>query len=558
VFGGSDLKPETLVMSQPGLINNFNTTPVTLASDAIVMSISAEEVNTIRSFVQVAYGLIAFTTGGSFLINGGSPGAAIDANSPSIQPQVSQGANGLRPLRINYDVLYGQAKGNRIHNLAFAWQKQTYTGSDVSMLAAHLFDTYLTVDWAYAEEPYKIVWACRSDGRLLSLTYVPDQEVYAWCRHDTQGLFKSVCSVPEGNVDAVYVVVQRYVNGAWVYYLERMHERQGCCIYDAWFLDCALGLPKPTLNSPLYLQPTGAPGVLTAQTYAPGTPPSGDFGGRPPFPAFTGMLEFDTSAGGDGNGVAIPDWDHNPPRLFVSNAGSGACATYRLDATNTPPAQINFNAGTAVQGVSVGAVDSQGRFWLAGFGGIIRVNSNLAANQITAYGALSIGIPNDWFAAFVSGKDLLFGCNSNAAWILDLSGASPVLSGAASTVTEDVAVRVGRGNKNNPNKGWVLGTSGSSGGAFTKPAQPWGLYEATLVPGGTPAVQLVRKLSITPSMFGFSHFTAGVDMLGDEYDGNVMLWVSSAVLGAWSRCDDLQPVRLCSLGRARLREQGRR
>lgn len=331
VFGGSSLKPETLVMSQPGLITNFNNTPVTLATDSIVMSIAAEEVNTIKSFVQVNYGLLAFTTGGSFLINGGTPGAAIDANSPSVQPQVSQGANSLRPLRINYDVIYGQAKGNRIHNLAFAWQKQSYAGSDISTLAAHLFDTHLTLDWAYAEEPFKIVWAVRNDGKLLSLTYVPDQEVYAWCRHDTQGLFHSVCTVPENNVDAVYFIVERYIPannpdpsnkaGNWFTYLERMAERQGCCIFDAWFLDCALSLAKPAPKSTLFLSgDTGAGITLTSTADASGART----------PNFAGIRALDTSAGTNiAQGVSGVDWTGR--RFWAYATASSQLFSFNLD-----------------------------------------------------------------------------------------------------------------------------------------------------------------------------------------------------------------------------------
>lgn len=252
-FAGSNLKPETLVMSQIGLYENFDTTPVSLDTDSIVLSIAGEEVNTIKAMVPVAYGLLTFTTGGSYLINGGSPYAPITPASISVQAQSSVGANDLMPLRVNTDVLYCQNKGNRIRNLAFAWQRQAYQGSDISALAAHLFDGYSTTEWTWAEEPFKLVWAVRDDGRMLTLTYVPDQEVFAWCRHDTQGLFKSVTSVPEGDENAVYVIVERYIPDAapegecctgWVQYIERLAPRGDCCIYDAWFLDCALSLPK--------------------------------------------------------------------------------------------------------------------------------------------------------------------------------------------------------------------------------------------------------------------------------------------------------------------------
>lgn len=270
-FAGSNLKPETLVMSQIGLYENFDTTPVSLDTDSIVLSIAGEEVNTIKAMVPVAYGLLTFTTGGSYLINGGSPYAPITPASISVQAQSSVGANDLMPLRVNTDVLYCQNKGNRIRNLAFAWQRQAYQGSDISALAAHLFDGFSTTEWTWAEEPFKLVWAVRDDGRMLTLTYVPDQEVFAWCRHDTQGLFKSVTSVPEGSENAVYVIVERYIPAlfgvgdceGYGQYIERFASRQDCCIEDAWFLDSALALPHNTSTDSIYLSAPNGQAVLT-------------------------------------------------------------------------------------------------------------------------------------------------------------------------------------------------------------------------------------------------------------------------------------------------------
>jgi hypothetical protein len=47
----------------------------------------------------------------------------------------------------------------------------------------------------------------REDGTLLSFTYLKEQDVYAWAHHDGDGLFKSVCSISEGNENVVYLVV---------------------------------------------------------------------------------------------------------------------------------------------------------------------------------------------------------------------------------------------------------------------------------------------------------------------------------------------------------------
>jgi len=65
----------------------------------------------------------------------------------------------------------------------------------------------------------------RNDGTLLSLAYVREIGVTAWSRNDTSGSFESVCCVPEGDEDAVYVVVNRTVNGSTVRYIERLADR---------------------------------------------------------------------------------------------------------------------------------------------------------------------------------------------------------------------------------------------------------------------------------------------------------------------------------------------
>lgn len=212
VYAGSLAKPATFVMSQPGLFDNFNITPVSLATDAIVATISSLQVNAIRSMVPVSYGLLAFTSGGCYLIGSSDgPTGGISPATISVTQQASPGANDLIPLLVNYDVLFGQSKGNRLLRAGFAWERQSFTTSDFTQLAPHLFDNYTTVDWCYAEQPHKLIWLVRDDGKLLSCTYVPEQDVYAWTRHDTQGIFKAICAVPEDDVDAVYVITERFV-----------------------------------------------------------------------------------------------------------------------------------------------------------------------------------------------------------------------------------------------------------------------------------------------------------------------------------------------------------
>jgi hypothetical protein len=83
-----------------------------------------------------------------------------------------------------------------------------------------------------------LIWAVSSSGDLIGLTYVPEQQIGAIHRHDTDGTFESCCVVSEGNEDVLYVIVKRNVNGADTRYVERMASRQFTAAADAFFVDC--------------------------------------------------------------------------------------------------------------------------------------------------------------------------------------------------------------------------------------------------------------------------------------------------------------------------------
>ena len=96
-------------------------------------------------------------------------------------------------------------------------------------------------DWAFQQVPNSILWAVRSDGTLLGLTYLKEQQMLAWHKHDTEGgVFENVCTIPGSPEDDVYFVVQRVINGQTVKYIEKMVTRQISEIEDVAILDCHL------------------------------------------------------------------------------------------------------------------------------------------------------------------------------------------------------------------------------------------------------------------------------------------------------------------------------
>lgn len=251
VYAYSTDNPDTYNMSQPGAYNNFDTAIPSTAGDAITGTPWAQQVNGIQFMVPIGSNLVTLTGNGAWTVNAGT-GSGI---SPDNQTATAQAYNGcsaiVPPLVINYDILYVQAKDSIVRDLSYNFFVNVFTGTDVTVLSNHLFIGHQILQWAYCEEPYKLVWAVREDGILLSLTYLKEQDVYAWARHDTNGLFVGVCSVTEPPVDALYVIVKRYVQGAWRYYSERMDNRIWKGVEDCFCVDAGLGYPKTFPNATL-------------------------------------------------------------------------------------------------------------------------------------------------------------------------------------------------------------------------------------------------------------------------------------------------------------------
>jgi hypothetical protein len=191
-------------------------------------------------------GLIMFSDKQIWLINGGTPGSAISAIQIVANTQAYNGSANLPPIVATDNVLYVQAKGSIVRDLVFNFYTSVYTGADISVLSSHLFYGFTLKEWAWAEEPYKVVWAVRNDGIMLNLTFLKEQELVAWTHSDTQGSYVSVATVTEttvtaGNVDAVYAVVKRTINGNTVQYVERFVEQNYVGnLAAAWCVDAGI------------------------------------------------------------------------------------------------------------------------------------------------------------------------------------------------------------------------------------------------------------------------------------------------------------------------------
>lgn len=267
----------TLYGSQPGAPFNFNVSDPRLPDDALQATIVSNQLNTIKSMLGMPSGLIVLTDRLVFQVNGGGPGTPYTAVDIFANPQSYIGANDVPPLVANQEILLVQSKGSVIRNLSYNFYANVWTGTDISVLSSHLFYGYQILDWCWAEEPFKTVWAVRNDGVLLSLAFLKEQELIGWAHHDsTNGLFQSVCAITEQddgqNIDAVYAIVQRVVDGNTVQYIERFASRFVNSVANGWFVDSGLqynGTPITVVTGLEHLKGQTVTGLADGEVVPP-------------------------------------------------------------------------------------------------------------------------------------------------------------------------------------------------------------------------------------------------------------------------------------------------
>lgn len=255
VFAGTLNAPQNLWMTRTGTESNLSYSLPTKDDDAIAFRVAAREANTIRHLLPLD-SLMALTAAAEWRVTSVNSDA-VAPSTVAVRPQSYVGAGQAQPVVVNSSILYGAARGGHVRELAYNWQAGGYITGDLSLRAPHLFDGFDIKDIAFQKSPAPVAWFVSSSGKLLGLTYVPEQQVGAWHQHDTDGTFESVACVAEGAEDAVYAVVRRTINGQSVRYIERMAPRLFGEQQNAFFVDSGLtydGPPADTISGLSHLE----------------------------------------------------------------------------------------------------------------------------------------------------------------------------------------------------------------------------------------------------------------------------------------------------------------
>lgn len=237
-FACTYAQPQTVWASRVGAYSDFGKSSPIQDDDAISATLNARQLNEIRDLVPLGK-LVALTSAGEWQVSGGGDDV-ITPSSVGFQPQSYRGVSQAQSVVVGNSALFIQDRGTVVRDLSFRFEDDGYDGNDLSIFAAHLMEGHELTDIAYQQSPNSVVWLVRDDGVLLGLTYVREQEVIGWHRHDTDGFVENVCVIPENGDDVLYIGVRRVIDGVTKRFVERLERRLVQDQIDCFFVDSGL------------------------------------------------------------------------------------------------------------------------------------------------------------------------------------------------------------------------------------------------------------------------------------------------------------------------------
>lgn len=240
IYGGDPEEPDAVFASAIGNYENFYNQYRTLTADGPLKFIAAgNKINPIRHLLDLN-GLVIFTENSEMVAQGDAAGT-LTPTDINLRTQSYHGSGKLAPIIIDNTALFVQARGSIVRDFQYSESVNGYSGNDLTIFSTHLFEGYTLVDWTFQKVQNSTVWAARSDGKLLGLTYLKEHEVLAWHRHDFEGgLVKSVEVIPGATEDRLYLIVERTINGVTKKYVEILTTPQIDDIEDVIRMDSAI------------------------------------------------------------------------------------------------------------------------------------------------------------------------------------------------------------------------------------------------------------------------------------------------------------------------------
>lgn len=239
-------------MSTAADFENFNERDdngLVVADAAISLTLSSPQVNDMtwmETLSPSSEALIVGTAGGEFAIKSQTESQPFGTDNVTAQPLSNIGSRNMQPVKVGTAILYVQRLGTRLRDLVYDAYGGNQGSNDQTLYAEHVPRPKLD-QLAYQQDPNSIIWAVRSDGQLVAMTY--SREQYAnpphggWHRHPMiNGVVECIACIPGETRNELWMIVRRTIGGVTKRYVELLEAEfaDDGDIEDAFFVDSGI------------------------------------------------------------------------------------------------------------------------------------------------------------------------------------------------------------------------------------------------------------------------------------------------------------------------------
>lgn len=247
LYAGTTYKPNTVWGSVSADFENFAYGDTD--DSALAFQIADAEQNPVQWLAPLSK-IHVGTTGAEHAMSSANTDEPLTPNNVTIRTQSSYGSESIVALKIDNGIVFVQRQGRRLRELRDAspyGNPADFVCPDLTLYAEHITTGGIT-QMAFARLPDPLIYAIRADGQMPVMTYNREQNILAWARYVTAGLFESVSSSYGSPTDDVYVIVKRTINGVTKRFVE-VFEADSVDKINMGYVDCAYRITGAASNT---------------------------------------------------------------------------------------------------------------------------------------------------------------------------------------------------------------------------------------------------------------------------------------------------------------------
>lgn len=155
-----------------------------------------------------------------------------------IEPVVFDGfSKNVQPVRTRRSLIYTNTNNRNVYDLAYNEYGQ-YDNVDLTLLIKYIFEQKTIKRLEIKDYPVKTIYVLCTDGDLYCLTYIKEQNIYAWYKIEHYGKVHDIHVINLDVEDEIYVVTKDNGN----YIVELAYHRT-----DNIYMDCVVRVPRASI-----------------------------------------------------------------------------------------------------------------------------------------------------------------------------------------------------------------------------------------------------------------------------------------------------------------------